>query len=119
MTTKDQILLTAFHIFLDKGYKNTSMSDLMSATKLSKGAFYHHFVSKEALYYQVIDQYFLAFYDSAGLSDVEVSTIEEVESMIKGFYLTVVPEILQLSPKGMSRAQNLRSGLPAGQRSDS
>ncbi len=103
MTTKDQILEVGFQLFLDKGYKNTSMSDLMQATQLSKGAFYHYFASKEVLYQEVIDRYFLAYYQSVDFGEIELSSIADVEEAIKGFYLAVVPEIILLSPKGLSR----------------
>ena len=34
--TREFIMETAFKWFLDKGYRNTSMSDLVTATQLSK-----------------------------------------------------------------------------------
>ena len=103
MTTKEKITETAFRLFLDKGYKHTSMSDLMAATKLSKGAFYHHFSSKEHLYHAVIDRYFLSYYQQISWDKIQVSNREEIEQAIKAFYLVFVPEILALSQKGMSR----------------
>ena len=34
-------------MFCEKGYDNTSLQDIINETKLSKGAIYHHFDSKE------------------------------------------------------------------------
>ena len=43
------ILDTATKMFSEKGYDNTSLQDIINATKLSKGAIYHHFGSKEEI----------------------------------------------------------------------
>lgn len=58
--TKDHILRTAFSFFINKSYKAVTMSDLEKATGLTKGAFYHYFKSKEEIYIEVIDKYYLA-----------------------------------------------------------
>ena len=34
-------------LFSEKGYDDTSLQDIINETKLSKGAIYHHFSSKE------------------------------------------------------------------------
>ncbi|WP_424630175.1 TetR/AcrR family transcriptional regulator [Bradyrhizobium sp. SYSU BS000235] len=44
-----EILDQAFTIFLKRGYDNTSLNDVIATAGLSKGMFYHHFPSKEAL----------------------------------------------------------------------
>ena len=36
-------------LFLQKGYERTTINDVIAATALSKGAFYHHFRAKEDL----------------------------------------------------------------------
>ena len=47
--TKEYILQKVAPIFNKKGYTATSLSDLMEATKLTKGALYGNFESKEDL----------------------------------------------------------------------
>jgi TetR/AcrR family transcriptional regulator, transcriptional repressor for nem operon len=47
--TKQTILRHAGMLFNTKGYKATSISDITSATKLTKGAVYRHFEDKENL----------------------------------------------------------------------
>ena len=46
---KQEILNTAEELFCRKGYENTSVQDIIDSLNTSKGSFYHHFVSKEAL----------------------------------------------------------------------
>lgn len=41
------ILDVSTKMFCEKGYDNTSLQDIINETKLSKGAIYHHFSSKE------------------------------------------------------------------------
>ncbi|MEZ4906454.1 MAG: TetR/AcrR family transcriptional regulator [Saprospiraceae bacterium] len=103
METKDRIIETAFKTFLNNGYKNCSMSDLVKATQLSKGAFYHYFENKEELYKTVIDTYFLSYYELIDWEETEQMSIFEIESMIKTYYFKFIPEIMRVTDKGMSR----------------
>jgi TetR/AcrR family transcriptional regulator, transcriptional repressor for nem operon len=48
-TTKDNILNAALTAIRMKGYSATSVDDLCAAAGVTKGAFFHHFESKEAL----------------------------------------------------------------------
>jgi len=44
---KAEIVDCALALFLTKGYAATTIADILARTRLSKGAFYHHFASKE------------------------------------------------------------------------
>ena len=54
--TVQLILDTASALFFQKGYDKTTLQDIIDATKLSKGAIYHHFASKEAIIIAVVDR---------------------------------------------------------------
>ena len=41
-------------IFNEKGYYNTSLDDILKQLSLSKGAFYHHFKSKEDYFISIV-----------------------------------------------------------------
>lgn len=47
--TKKLIVEKAFKHFYKSGFKSTSINDIMKATGLSKGAFYHNFKNKKEL----------------------------------------------------------------------
>lgn len=47
------ILNTSEKLFLEKGYDKTSLQDIINETKLSKGAIYHHFSSKEDIFVKI------------------------------------------------------------------
>lgn len=57
--TRDLILSTSFKLFLQKSYKDVTMRELVAKTGLSKGAFYHYFASKEELFIEVVNTFFL------------------------------------------------------------
>lgn len=55
--TERLILQTALKLFLEKGYDNTSIQDIIDRLGgLSKGAIYHHFKSKEAILIQLMNE---------------------------------------------------------------
>ena len=51
---REQFVQAAQQLFYTKGYENTSVNDIISAVGVSKGAFYHHFDSKEAVLVAVV-----------------------------------------------------------------
>ena len=57
--TREFILKTALSLFLQKSYRDVTMREIVEKTKLSKGAFYHHFASKEALFKEIANNFFL------------------------------------------------------------
>lgn len=56
--SKNYIVKTSFALFLEKGYKEVTIKNIMEATGLSKGAIYHHFNSKEAIYFAALNTYY-------------------------------------------------------------
>jgi len=55
--SKEKILSIALFYFLKKPYTEVTMSEILEASGLSKGGFYHHFESKEILYREVIETF--------------------------------------------------------------
>jgi TetR/AcrR family transcriptional regulator, transcriptional repressor for nem operon len=47
--TRERIMDSANDLVLQKGFSATTLDDILSAAEASKGAFFHHFPSKEAL----------------------------------------------------------------------
>ncbi|WP_405294645.1 TetR/AcrR family transcriptional regulator [Algibacter sp. Ld11] len=52
--TKQTILNESFKLFYKNGFKTTSVDTIMKSTKLTKGAFYHHYKNKKELGLAVI-----------------------------------------------------------------
>jgi len=50
LESRNNILISAYRLFTENGYKAVSIDEVMSATGLTRGAFYNHFSSKAELY---------------------------------------------------------------------
>ena len=49
ISTKSRIVKAAWNLFYKKGYEQTTVEDIINASKTSKGTFYHYFKGKESL----------------------------------------------------------------------
>lgn len=47
--TQERIVDAAIKLFIEKGYEQTTIQDILDALNLSKGGLYHHFKSKEEI----------------------------------------------------------------------
>jgi AcrR family transcriptional regulator len=53
--TRNQIMQSALTLFAQNGYDSTSVAEICRSAEVSKGAFYHHFESKQALFVQLLE----------------------------------------------------------------
>ncbi len=54
--TRQDILEKAFECIYNNGYKTTSIDDIITASRLTKGAFYYHFKNKDDMGLAVINE---------------------------------------------------------------
>ncbi|MBV9874886.1 MAG: TetR/AcrR family transcriptional regulator [Verrucomicrobia bacterium] len=54
---RSEILNQALTLFLSRGYDHVSLNDIIANAGISKGVFYHYFLSKEALLAALADQF--------------------------------------------------------------
>ena len=52
--TINRLCYKGLDIFSKKGYYQTNLNDILTELKLSKGAFYHHFKSKEDFFIHIV-----------------------------------------------------------------
>ena len=52
---KQELLQIAYRLFIQKGYEETSIDDIISEAHIAKGTYYYHFPSKEATLEEVIN----------------------------------------------------------------
>ena len=57
--SKEHIIIIASRLFMQKSFKEVTMSEIVKETGLSKGAFYYYFKSKEELFSEVLNYFFL------------------------------------------------------------
>ncbi len=55
--TRGHILESAAHLFSKTGYDATGVAEICHAAGVSKGAFYHHFPSKQAVFMELLNSY--------------------------------------------------------------
>ena len=87
-TTRARILDSALKQFALHGFDATSVDDICSGASVSKGAFYHHFESKQSLFLSLLDSWLKAIDD--GLAELYKPTVPEtLVAMTK-----ILPDIL-------------------------
>ena len=59
--TRTRILASALALFVKKGYAHTTFTDIAARLKMTKGAVYWHFESKEALLVALVDEMLMKF----------------------------------------------------------
>jgi len=64
-STRDVVIEAATRLIHLKGYQNTSLDDILTASGVGKGTFYHHFRAKEDLGYAILDRVVTAFLERA------------------------------------------------------
>jgi TetR/AcrR family transcriptional repressor of nem operon len=79
---KEHILLISLQLFSQKGFKEVTMKEIVDKTGLSKGAFYHYFNSKEQVFTEVIQYFFMDMM----LTDYSLFS----QSTLKEFYREVL-----------------------------
>ena len=81
--TRQNIIAAALQLFSVKGYYNTSINDILEATRLTKGGLYGHFRSKEDIWYAVYEQA-VEIWRGRVLKDVDAydNPLERIEKTI-------------------------------------
>ncbi|MGH7637040.1 MAG: TetR family transcriptional regulator C-terminal domain-containing protein [Gemmatimonadaceae bacterium] len=85
--TKERLLEAGLELLLARGYADTGIQDVLDATDVPRGSFYHHFENKEDFALQVIDRYMAGVHEAldAALSDASQPPLER----IRGFFVVV------------------------------
>lgn len=78
--SKDKIKKAAYGLFNKKGYSNTSVNEICSRAKVSKGGFYHHFESKEDLLNQILLDIMGKYFEE---TEENISTTDDPELKLK------------------------------------
>ena len=73
--TRRELIRMGANLFALHGYHHTSTGEILDAASISKGAFYHHFVSKEDFALAVLDQI---------LEDYQEQVIGPIETLPPG-----------------------------------
>lgn len=106
--TRQQIIETAFLLFLKKGFKAVRLSDIERAAGITRGTFYYHFtnkgeVLKEGLhnYYSLLNiqrtEEFERISTLREYVDLTIRKLTEIDNYTARTFSSEIPEILCLS----------------------
>jgi AcrR family transcriptional regulator len=108
--SRDEILKAAMHLFANRGFHETSMSEVAREARVSKALIFWHFKTKEELFLAVLNRllepYFIDFSEEAAKLDERQQTLKLVE-----FYLLFVRD--NASSVRFFLAQLLREQKPS------
>jgi AcrR family transcriptional regulator len=82
--TRTKILDSAVKLFSNNGYNKASVDDICTEAGISKGAFYHHFKSKQELFLALLDGW-LKNIDNAIEASKELTAPETFMQMTEAF----------------------------------
>jgi AcrR family transcriptional regulator len=97
--TRQELIEAATRLFADRGYDETSIEAVLRETGVSRGALYHHFAGKEALFEAVLESVEEAV--AQAVMESVVGVTDPVESLRQGVHawleLTDDPVVRQVS----------------------
>ena len=79
--TRQRILEAAFMEMYHNGFQGMRLDEVIAATKLNKGALYHHFPNKRALGYAVVDEVIIPTVEAVWLQPLKNSA-EPLQGLI-------------------------------------
>ena len=77
-STKSKIVKAAWTIFHKNGYEQTTVDEIIAASKTSKGTFYHYFKGKEALLNTLSYLFDDKYEELAGIVDPDLSAYDKL-----------------------------------------
>jgi TetR/AcrR family transcriptional regulator, cholesterol catabolism regulator len=84
-TTRDLLIQSALTLFDEKGFRGTSVQEIVQAAGLTKGAFYHHFASKEDVLWLIQNELFAAHQRLVDeILDRAESPVEQLADLVRG-----------------------------------
>lgn len=85
---KSEIIKKAFELFMERGFENVSVNDIVEALGISKGGFYHHFKSKDELLEEIAvihsDRMF------GVLNGVDITQFNKLSELINCYYVKLI-----------------------------
>lgn len=80
--TRAELIAAARRLFIERGYADTATPDIAAAAGLTRGALYHHFADKKALFQAVVEDEARTVADAVDRASPEIS--EPREALLQG-----------------------------------
>ena len=82
MVTKERIKDASLGLFHERGYKNTSINDILGTSGVKKGAFYFHYQSKESLIIEVLDKALRRYEERVEVPAKHETIVDQISDII-------------------------------------
>lgn len=92
---RDQILEAATKVFTERGFASARMDDIVAEAKLSKGALYWYFDSKDALIVGILDRVF--DWETSHLREL-IDREDSAQKMLQVIFDTMIQDIEKMKP---------------------
>lgn len=97
--TKQKIVSTAWKLFYQQGYENTTVEDIIKESGTSKGSFYHYFEGKDSLLSTLSDLFDEKYVEIMQSVDPDMNSVDLLVYLNKTLFAvveeTVAIELLQ------------------------
>lgn len=97
--SRERLLAAAQGLFHRYGYTGTSLDHIVAEAGLTKGSFYHHFESKEALALEVLD-----WYRHHGAQELDFAGLDALPSAREAL-LTLLDRLLQRGHRALGEVR--------------
>ncbi|MCM1525220.1 MAG: TetR/AcrR family transcriptional regulator [Ruminococcus sp.] len=102
---KQELLECAYRLFIQKGYDQTSVDEIIAEAHIAKGTYYHYFQSKEAMLEEVIN---MMIAEEADRAKSVISAPIPVEQKLVSVIVTLRPNPDELTIVGtLERPENI------------
>ena len=97
--TRERILAAAEPLILRRGFSGTSLDDIVKATRLTKGAFFHHFRDKADLARALVERYARNDYElfEKFAADAEAASDDPLEQTLR--FLKLFEDFIENLPE--------------------
>lgn len=85
METKERIMVSAFGLFLHKGYSDVSVQKIVEQADITKGGFYYFFQSKARLFKEISKRYLFKYLDDF-IHRLADSSKKDIKEFLEFFY---------------------------------
>ena len=105
--TRERLLQAAFREVYRSGFQSASLDTILASAKVTKGALYHHFSSKEALRHAIIEEVIAKRHREQWLRPLEQSQdpVDTLVGVVRG--ISVQPEAVRGGCELLNLAQEM------------
>ncbi len=96
--TRQKILAAAIINFSRTGYESASVADICAQAGVTKGAFYHHFPSKQSLFLEILEVWLTALDAMLGDAQKGATNVPQALEQMAGKTTLIIAESKELLP---------------------